>query len=88
MKVQVCHGRTCTERFCEYINTRLENDVEKFKLGQVELEDSLCMGYCKKWPNIKIDGEVHHYVNPVKAAELIQPKPKKKVKKPNYNNKK
>ncbi|MGB2110778.1 MAG: hypothetical protein ACPHY8_02430 [Patescibacteria group bacterium] len=48
MKVQVCHGRTCTERFCKYINTRLENDKQKFSLNNVVIEDSKCMGQCKK----------------------------------------
>lgn len=85
MKVQVCHGRTCTEKFCEYINTRLENDKEKFQLKDFEIIDAKCMWHCKKWPNIKVDEEVHHYINPAKAAELIQPKPKKK--KTNFNKK-
>lgn len=80
MKVQVCHGRTCTERFCKYINTRLENDKQKFSLNNVIIEDSKCMGQCKKWPNVKIDDTIHNYMNPAKAAELIQPKPKKKKK--------
>jgi NADH:ubiquinone oxidoreductase subunit E len=80
MKVQVCHGRTCTEKFCKYINTRLENDKVKFWLDNLNIEDSKCMGECKKWPNIKIDGTIHNYMNPAKAAELIQPKSKKKKK--------
>lgn len=54
MKVQVCHGKTCTERFCEYINTRLENDKKKFNLN-LEIENSPCMGQCKRGPNVKIE---------------------------------
>lgn len=77
MKVQVCHWKTCTERFCEYINTRLENDKAKFGLN-VEIENSPCMGQCKRWPNVKIEWEIHNYMNPAKAAELLKPKPKKK----------
>jgi NADH:ubiquinone oxidoreductase subunit E len=77
MKVQVCHGKTCTERFSEYINTRLENDKAKFGLN-IEIENSPCMGQCKRGPNVKIDGEIHNYCNPAKAAELLKPKPKKK----------
>lgn len=86
MKVQVCHGKTCKEKFSEYTCTRLENDKAKFNLDNLEIEKSQCMGHCKKWPNIKIDWILHNYVNPAKAAELIQPKPKKK--KTNFNNKK
>ena len=77
IKIQVCHGKTCSEKFCKYINTRLENDKKKFHLD-LEIEDSKCMGQCKKWPNIKIDDTIHNYMNPAKAAELANPKPKKK----------
>ena len=77
MNVQVCHGKTCTERFSEYINTRLENDKKKFNLD-IDIEKSPCMGQCKRWPNVKINWEIHNYCNPAKAAELIKPKPKKK----------
>jgi NADH:ubiquinone oxidoreductase subunit E len=35
------------------------------------------MGQCKKWPNVKIEWEIHNYMNPAKAAELLKPKPKK-----------
>ncbi len=77
MKVQVCHGKTCSERFCEYINTRLENDKKKFNLN-IEVENSPCMWQCKRGPNVKIEWEIHNYMNPAKAAELIKPKSKKK----------
>lgn len=80
MKVQVCHWKSCTERFCKYINTRLENDKQKFHLDNIIIEDAKCMGQCKKGPNIKIDDTIHNYMNPAKAAELIQPKTKKKNK--------
>ena len=79
MKVQVCHWKACKERFCEYINTRLENDKKKFNLD-IQIENALCMGQCKKWPNIKIGEEIHNYCNPAKAAELIKPKSNKKNK--------
>lgn len=80
MKLQVCHGKTCTERFSEYINTRLENDKSKFDLN-IEIEKSPCMGQCKKWPNVKKEGEINNYMNPAKAAELIKVKQKFKKKK-------
>ncbi|MCP4522649.1 MAG: (2Fe-2S) ferredoxin domain-containing protein [Candidatus Gracilibacteria bacterium] len=80
MKIEICHGKSCSERFCKYINTRLENDIDKFQLKNIELIDAKCMGMCKKGPNIKVNGEVHNYMNPAKAAEAFKPKPKKKKK--------
>ncbi|MCP4522593.1 MAG: hypothetical protein GY828_00040 [Candidatus Gracilibacteria bacterium] len=60
------------------MNTRLENDIEKFQLKRIELINAKCMGACKKGPNVKVDGEIHNYMNPVKASEIIKPKSKKK----------
>lgn len=48
MKIQVCSGKSCSERFSEYIIDRLENDVKKFELEDMEVMKSPCMGNCQK----------------------------------------
>lgn len=71
MKIKICNWKACQERFSSYIKTRLLNDKEKFDLKDLEIEETPCMWNCKKWPNIKIDNELFHYMNPAKASELL-----------------
>ncbi len=78
MKIQVCSGKSCSERFSEYIIDRLENDVKKFELEDMEVMKSPCMGNCQKWPNIKIESERFEKMNPAKASELLFKKLPKK----------
>ena len=78
---------SCKDRFAEYIITRLKNDKERFNLGNLEIEESLCMWECKKWPNINVDWNIHNYMNPAKSSEFLFWWVKKKKKK-NTNNKK
>ena len=80
MRIQVCKWKTCTERLREYIITRLENDKDFYKKDNIVVEDCMCLGQCKSGPNIVIDGQIHNYINPAKASELIYT-PKKKKKK-------
>lgn len=74
MKVQVCTWKSCWPRFSKYIVTRLKNDKKFYGWKDVEIEETLCMGECKKGPNIKIDSEKHNYVQWVKASELVNNK--------------
>ncbi|MDD2871408.1 MAG: NAD(P)H-dependent oxidoreductase subunit E [Candidatus Gracilibacteria bacterium] len=79
MKIKVCTGKTCTDRFSQYITTRLLNDKAKFNLEHLEIEDCMCMGHCKSGPNIMVDGNVKNYTNPAKASEhALNHKKKKK----------
>jgi len=77
MKVQVCSWKTCKERFSEYIITRLENDKIRDGLDHLIIEEAKCMGHCKMWPNVKIDGNVEHNMGPAKVSEIIHKKLKK-----------
>jgi NADH:ubiquinone oxidoreductase subunit E len=76
MKVQVCKWRTCTERFSEYIATRLENDKKLYNCDSVVIEESKCMGNCKCWPNIKVDWKMESYMTPARASEIVRTKQK------------
>jgi len=80
MKVQVCTGKGCKERFSEYILTRLENDKKFYDKDSLIIEEFKCMGDCKNWPNILIDKEIHTRVTPATASEKVFNTNKKKKK--------
>jgi len=86
IKVQVCTWRMCKLNFSEYITRRIKWDIERLNLDHIEVEESMCMGMCKKGPNVKINWEIKNYCEPAKVSDLVVNWPKKKKKK--FNNKK
>jgi len=79
MIIKVCMWKTCQDRFSEYILTRLKADVDFYKKNDIEIEECMCLGQCKKWPNIVKGWEILNYITPAKASELIfKPKHNKK----------
>lgn len=84
MKIKVCTWSACKDRFSEYIIDRLNNDKKRFNLNKLDIEESMCMWECKKWPNIMIDNNIHNYMTPVKVSEIAMWKVKK-TKKPRKN---
>lgn len=92
VKVKICMWKACKNKFCSYIEDRLKAEKERFK-QDVEIETTPCMGDCKIWPNITIDSEKLHKVDPIKASssvmkKLEEKKPKDKPKKLKINKKK
>ncbi len=71
MKIQVCTGKRCSEKFSEYIIKRLQNDKIFYDISDIDIQQVSCMGSCESAANIKIDGTLHHYMNPLKASDLI-----------------
>ncbi len=69
MKIQICFWKACMENFWEYILKRVNSDIKKYDLKNIIVEKSPCMWECKKWPNVKIDGEIINYANWAKIAE-------------------
>lgn len=43
MKIQVCTGKACSERFSEYIVTRVENEKKKYNLKNVDCDTCMCL---------------------------------------------
>ncbi len=82
MKIKVCTWKMCSERFSSYIIDRLKNDKDRFNLDTLEIEESLCMWECKKWPNVVIDWEKHNSCSPTKVSDILF----KKIKNNNANN--
>jgi len=71
MKVQVCTGKTCREKFSNYILKRLENDKENFKLDHLIIETCACQKKCEEAPIIIIDGKIEVRMTGIKASKLI-----------------
>ena len=78
MKIKVCTGKTCKDRFSDYIITRLQNDKERFNLDKVTIEECLCTWKCSEWPNVIVDWNPNNYMNPAKASNLALNNNKKK----------
>ncbi len=82
--VQVCRWKACKSNFSEYILKRLDGDQKRLGLRNLVVEESMCMGMCKKWPNVVVDEDVMNYAEPAKVSERVikwPPKIKKKYKK-------
>ena len=77
MKIRVCMWKYCSDKFSNYIITRLQNDTNRFNLKDVTIEESLCMWKCSEWPNVYFDNEFHTKINPLKASEVLFKKAKK-----------
>lgn len=70
MKIQVCTGKTCSERYSQYILTRLEKEKSLFALDNLIVEACPCTGNCKDGPNILVDGKLEIHCNPIKASKF------------------
>jgi len=71
MKIKVCMWKSCKDKFAKYMITRIKNDIEYFDLKNIEIEETPCMGQCKKWPNAKIDNNIINYANWSKLSEAM-----------------
>lgn len=71
MKIQICNGKMCKERFRKFIKKRLEEDIEKFDLKNVILEDCPCTGNCKNAPVVIFDWHLETRVSPIDASKKI-----------------
>ncbi|MDD4151310.1 MAG: (2Fe-2S) ferredoxin domain-containing protein [Candidatus Gracilibacteria bacterium] len=71
MKICICDGKSCKDKFINYTEKRLNSDIEKFELKNIFIEKCSCMGNCKSGPNIKIDNEIFNYIDPAKASKLM-----------------
>jgi NADH:ubiquinone oxidoreductase subunit E len=87
MKIQVCTWKSCKSNFSEYIIKRLKADLDFHKLSWIIIEESMCMGKCKYWPNIKFDKDLMTKMDPIKASKFMLDR-KKGTKKTVKNNKK
>ena len=87
MKIQVCMWKTCKSNFAEYIIKRLKWDIERLDLKNIEIEESMCMGMCKKWPNVKMGNDIINYAEPAKISDRMINWPKKKKSNKNNNKK-
>lgn len=71
MKIKVCTGKNCKNKFSEYIVQRLQNDVNRFNLENVEVEEVMCQWKCEEWPIVRIDKNMLTKSTPIKASEML-----------------
>lgn len=81
MKLQVCMGKSCKEKFGEYILKRLENDKKNYHLDNVIIETCTCQWKCNEAPVIVIDGKIEVRMTGIKASKILMEKIKGKHKK-------
>ncbi len=73
--IKVCTGKSCSERFSNFIMTRLEGDKAFYSYPEeLTFETCLCQGRCKEWPTVVYDNDVQVGQNPVKASEILRRK--------------
>ncbi|HTJ00680.1 MAG TPA: (2Fe-2S) ferredoxin domain-containing protein [Dongiaceae bacterium] len=70
--ITICMGSSCFARG----NNRNIEVIQNHLAGQtlppgVELRGHLCQGHCKSGPNVTINGQMYHEVNPVSITGLL-----------------
>jgi hypothetical protein len=71
MIIKICNWNACKDRLNSYIIARLRNDIQKFNLTNVTIEEMPCMQMCEEWPIVRIDKEILKKANPIKASEMM-----------------
>jgi NADH:ubiquinone oxidoreductase subunit E len=77
VKIKICMWNACIANFSNYMITRIQRDIEKFELKNIEIEETPCMWMCKKWPNAKVNNDILNYTNWNKLSEAMFKKLKK-----------
>jgi NADH:ubiquinone oxidoreductase subunit E len=71
MKIRICCWQKCKNNFSQFIKERLENDIERFELKDVQIEEANCFWNCKRWPIIEIDWEIIEKTTPILASKKM-----------------
>lgn len=79
MKVQVCTGKSCSDRFSPYILKRIEWDKAMYNLENLIVEACPCQWRCKEGPVVVMDGTIEVRMNGIKASKMIVDKMRKKL---------
>lgn len=70
--IQVCTGKTCTERYSNYLLARLRSDKAKYDQDdQIGIETCACRGKCAEAPVFLYEKELFTRANPIKASEVF-----------------
>jgi hypothetical protein len=71
MIIKICNWKSCQNNFNLYVIARLKNDIARFKLENIEIEEVSCFWMCDEWPIMKIDKEILKFATPIKASEML-----------------
>jgi NADH:ubiquinone oxidoreductase subunit E len=73
IRVTICMGSSCFARGNEENLRVLEAFVERHGVqAQIQPAGSRCEGICARGPNVRIDGQMHHEVDPGTLIDLLQ----------------
>ncbi len=71
-QITICMGSSCFSRGNNRNLEIIQNYLAERKApATVELAGHLCQGRCRRGPNITINGEVHHEVDPISIIALL-----------------
>ena len=65
--LELCCGKNCGRK-----NGELLRCAEAFRSDRLEIRQAGCMRLCAKGPNIRLDGTVHHGMDPVTLKKLLE----------------
>lgn len=68
--VKVCLHRNCCERGAREVCDALEREIGPGEADVVRSDE--CFHFCKKGPNVAVDGNVLHFVRPREAVSRVQ----------------
>ncbi len=72
MKIEICMGSSCFARGNAQVLKTLELYAAQFQELEIELTGHLCLADCSKGPNLVIDGELFHGLQPEEVISLIE----------------
>lgn len=77
-ELAICMGSSCFSRGNKHNIKVIQEFIDRHGLcGRVTLKGHLCEGLCKDGPNITLNGEVHHSLDPASINVLLEQNIKK-----------
>jgi len=72
--ITICMGSSCFSRGNNRNIEVIRNQLQSAPLPPgVELTGHLCQGHCKDGPNLTINGQLYHQVDPTVILRLLNP---------------
>lgn len=73
VELAICMGSSCFSRGNKVSIRVIKEYIDRHGLcGRLVLKGHLCEGLCQDGPNITLDGEIHHGVEPDAIGPLIE----------------
>ncbi len=74
--IKICNGHQCRNNFSKYIFQRAEKEVYRKNNSNILLEQSNCLGMCKKGPIVIVKQKnneiIYEKADPIKISKIIK----------------